>query len=290
MSLKVYSFDNINKFKRPIFIIGSFESFHLGHYQLLKKAREIAKQDEHERDIVLVYFSDIENLNKSNYLIFSDEKNRLQEFANLKINFAISLFYSDISHMSPKDFIDKLIKDQDDYLLIIGEEFKFGFKRQGDVKFLIDNYGADKVLGQKIIKLKNNQKISTTYLKELIEFGDIDLLNTINMYPYSFSASFSTYESKIEVKKHNLLIPLRQGIYATLVEINNYNYYALLQVNFDTKYYVEFIDFKIKENMEFDARFKVVKAIRFFRNKELETINDFDKISAKSTFLELKNN
>ncbi|ADN68907.1 FAD synthase [Mycoplasmopsis fermentans] len=290
MSLKVYTFDNIPKFQKPIFIIGSFESFHLGHYKLLEKARELAKESEKERDIVLVYFEDIENLSKTKNLIFSDAKNRVQEFANLKINFAISLFYSQISHLSAQDFIDKLIANQDDYSFVIGEEFKFGFKRSGNVQFLENHYNKDKVFAQEVVRLKNKQKISTSYLKELIEFGDIDLLNTINMFPYSFSAKFSTIENKIELKKHELLIPLRQGIYAVLVELNNYNYYALMQVNFDTKYFIEFLDFKIKENQNIDARIKVLKAIRFFRNKELESINEQNKLNAKSILLDLNNN
>nr|WP_308507179.1 hypothetical protein [Mycoplasmopsis agalactiae] len=82
MSFNVYSFNNLPKFNDPIYLIGVFESFHLGHNFLYEKAKEIKGNS--NRDIVIVFFKDVENMfkNKNGY-IFTDFENRIQEFANL---------------------------------------------------------------------------------------------------------------------------------------------------------------------------------------------------------------
>nr|WP_307916980.1 hypothetical protein [Mycoplasmopsis bovis] len=82
MSFNVYSFDKLPKFNNPIYLIGVFESFHLGHNFLYEKAKEIKKNS--ARDIVIVFFKDVEHMfkNKDGY-IFTNFENRIQEFANL---------------------------------------------------------------------------------------------------------------------------------------------------------------------------------------------------------------
>ncbi|WP_036456930.1 FAD synthase [Mycoplasmopsis lipofaciens] len=284
--LKIYNFKNIPKFNNPIFLLGAFESFHIGHNLLLDKAKELNKKNNNTRDIVLVFFADVENLPKNNKEIFSDLKNRVQEFSNIGFQYAIQLKYNEVGYLQAEDFIKKLVSKQSDYSLIIGKEFKFGFKAQGDYK-LLNNLYCDRVYSIEPLKLNNNMKVSTTFLKENLVDGDIDILNTLNVFPYSFSCDIHQDEDVIKIIKHDLLITLHNGVYLVNVEIGELTYFAILQVNFDMSYYLYFIDFKLQSQEYLFARIIVLNKIRLFMKNEKEKINDNDIFVAKNEFIKL---
>lgn len=284
MSLDVYTLKNQPKFVKPIYILGSFESFHIGHALLLAKAQKIKAQN--NGDIVLVIFKDIEKMHKSDGLIFSDYENRLQEIANLNIKNCISLIYSEISSFEPDKFINELTKNQEDFTIVCGDDFHYGFKATGDVKTLKKQLN-DKAVIVPAMKLQNGQKVSTNLLKEFVEFGDINLINKILLYSYSFSAELNISEDKIKVIKNPRLLPLKQGLYLANIEINKFTYYAILNVHFDTSYEMEFIDFEVNEAKNLKVRFKVLESIRTYQENEEENIKDEDRKFAKKYFLQL---
>lgn len=284
MALNVYNFEKIPKFNKPIFLIGAFESFHLGHYELLKKAEELQKTKNY-KDIVLVFFKDVENLNKySSRNIFSDFEYRMVEFANLGFKNAVYLEFSKISHLSTENFINNLLENQSNYHVIVGEDFKYGFKAKGGAKTLVDHLGMENVSIVPLLKVGNNIKISTTFIKECAEVGDVELVNSLNMYKTGFSALINKSENNITLEVSDNLLLLKSGIYLAYVEINNFTYYAILQCNLDTSYELTFIDFQLNDCEKLKSRIKVIKLLRFFTNNKDEVINEKDLYRAKKWF------
>ncbi|WP_338822455.1 FAD synthase [Mycoplasmopsis felifaucium] len=285
MSLDVYKFEKIKGFNNPIFILGAFESFHLGHYELFKKAKAI--QAENGGDIVLVFFKDIENLYKyGDRFIFSDFQNRLQEFANLGFNNAIYLEYSAVSKLEPEDFITKLIFNQNNYKIVVGEDFKYGNKAKGNTQSLNNQVLEGSLFVVPFLKLNDNVKISTRFLKECLELGDLDLVNSLNCYTYSFNAVVKASENLIcSLEVDDNLIIVRAGLYAVYAEINGYSFYGILRSNIDGEYDIFFLDFKLKKNEKINCRIKVLKALRFINDYREMDINEKDIDNAKKEFI-----
>ncbi|QSF13690.1 FAD synthase [Mycoplasma sp. Mirounga ES2805-ORL] len=282
MSLNIYSFENIPKFNKPIFILGSFESFHIGHYKLLEKAKELSQD---KRDIVLLYFKDVENLPKMYSGIFTDYETRIQNFANLKIQNAIEIEYLTNSKKSPKDFILELTKNQSDFDFVCGSDFSFGYKGQGKPETLLKEYN-NKVHVVDIFKLNNNIKISTTYLKQLLQLGEIDLVNTLNSWTYGFNAKLikDLDNNSFSVEpKNKFLIKLLPAFYIAKIEINSYQYYSVIQIENDT-WPIQFIDFEATNLQSQDVKIFIIDKINFEIRKSNEITEEIIK-KAKEKFL-----
>ena len=129
---------NINQ--KPICMtIGNFDGVHRGHQYIINELINEAKKLNLETSVLSffphprVYFNnDIENFN----IITDSHKEAL--FRNLNIDKYFRLkFDNSIASMSANDFVnDLLIEKLKLKFLIIGENFKFGVNRTGNIDFL----------------------------------------------------------------------------------------------------------------------------------------------------------
>ncbi|MGP1451442.1 MAG: FAD synthase [Metamycoplasmataceae bacterium] len=280
--LTIYPFNNIPRFKSPIFIIGAFESFHIGHHQLYEKAKELKQNNEH--DIVLIYFKDVENLPKNiNKFIFSNLQARLQTFANLNFEYAIELEYSKVKNYLAEEFINILTENNKDFKIIIGKDFHFGYQGQGNYEFLEQKF-PNQIYSIDILKLQNSAKISSSFIKESLELGDIELVNTLLVMPYSFNANLDL-EHNLSFKENLVMLP--NGIYASTMQYNDYEYKCALLVK-DQKYKIQILDFKYKNKDIQNVNIIVEKNIRFFADGEKQVIKKDDFIKIKKYYLDIK--
>ncbi|MCE6056244.1 hypothetical protein J7889_01370 [Mycoplasmopsis agalactiae] len=292
MSFNVYSFNNLPKFNDPIYLIGVFESFHLGHNFLYEKAKEIKGNS--NRDIVIVFFKDVENMfkNKNGY-IFTDFENRIQEFANLGFAQGIYLEFEKLWALEANLFLEKLFKNQDGLIdVVVGKDFRFGLNAKGNLDTIKETIGEQNVHSVDIVKIGENIKVSTTFLKSCIEIGDIELVNSLNLYTYSFSANITINDNTklINLTTDSNVIPLKDGIYLSYVEINEMTYYAVLKANIDN-YEIKFLDFELKDNVaNLKSRIKILKSLRFISSLEDDMILNSDIVNAKKILLNDSNN
>ncbi|MCE6115056.1 FAD synthase [Mycoplasmopsis agalactiae] len=292
MSFNVYSFNNLPKFNDPIYLIGVFESFHLGHNFLYEKAKEIKGNS--NRDIVIVFFKDVENMfkNKNGY-IFTDFENRIQEFANLGFAQGIYLEFEKLWALEANLFLEKLFKNQEGLIdVVVGKDFRFGLNAKGNLETIKETIGEKNVHSVDIVKIGDNIKVSTTFLKSCIEIGDIELVNSLNLYTHSFSANITINDNTklINLTTDSNIIPLKDGIYLSYVEINEMTYYAVLKANIDN-YEIKFLDFELKDNVaNLKSRIKILKSLRFISSLEDDMILNSDIVNAKKILLNDSNN
>ncbi len=291
MSFNVYSFDKLPKFNNPIYLIGVFESFHLGHNFLYEKAKEIKKNS--ARDIVIVFFKDVEHMfkNKDGY-IFTNFENRIQEFANIGFTNGIYLEFEKLWALDADSFLKKLLKNQDESIdVVVGKDFRFGLNAKGNIDTIMNFVGAERVHPVDIVKIGDNIKVSTTFLKSCIEIGDIELVNSLNLYIYSFSAQINAddNENKINLVTDSNIVPLKDGIYLCYIEINEMTYYAVLKANIDNLE-VKFLDFELKSGVtDLKSRIRVLKSLRFISSIADDIFLDEDIIKAKKILLNRPN-
>ena len=89
--------------------------------------------------------------------------------------------------MSPEDFIrDILVKRLRAKYIAVGEDFRFGYQRKGDCRLLQvmqDELGYQLEIVPK--EMHQGREISSTYVKEALEAGNMELVTELLGYPYT---------------------------------------------------------------------------------------------------------
>ena len=182
--VKLYnSFDIEKSHKGSIILIGNFDGVHLGHQKLFKLA-QIYKKKYHLK-IGVINFNPMPKMffNKSlkNFRLSSinQKLNLLNRFG---IDFIITKKFNKIfSKTKSINFIKNIIsKKINARFIFVSNNFRFGNKREGDVKFLINN---ELNYNYKVINPKpfiNNKKIvSSSLIRSFLEKGLLKKANKL---------------------------------------------------------------------------------------------------------------
>ena len=182
--IKLYkNFNIINNHKKSILLIGNFDGVHLGHQKLFKLAKKFKKNT--KLKIGVVIFNPIPKMffNKKlkNYKI-SNLSQKIKFFHEHNVDFVIvKKFDKKFSKIKCQNFVDQILyKKLKAKFIFVSNNFRFGNKREGNVKFLKSkekDYNF-KIINPKPLK-KNNTIISSTLIRKLIINGN---LKTANKY------------------------------------------------------------------------------------------------------------
>ena len=182
--INLYKNYNIkNNDKGSIILIGSFDGLHLGHRKLFKRAKKLKYKS--KLKIGVYTFDPIPKMffskNLINYRI-SNLNEKIRMFKRFNVDFVINQnFNKKFSKIKCNDFIRKiLIKKIGMKYIYVSNNFKFGNKREGDVKLLQRN---QKKYNYKVIKPSpltiKSKTISSSLIRKLLQDGN---LNTANKY------------------------------------------------------------------------------------------------------------
>jgi len=233
--LTYYKNFNIKKnHQKSIILIGNFDGVHLGHQKLFDSAKKHKKKE--NLKIGVVTFDPIPKMffNKKlkNYRI-SNLNQKLNIFKKFKVDFVINKkFDKKFSKIKCNKFISEIIyKKLNPKIIFVSNNFKFGNKREGDVKllkFLEKKYNY-KIINPPTLK-KKNKTISSSLIRKLLADGKLDLANNYLNRNWSIEGvvkkgrnmgkkiGFPTCNIDIE----NYVIA-RPGVYAVKVNILNNN-------------------------------------------------------------------
>jgi len=169
--------------KHSILLIGNFDGLHLGHQKLFKLANKYKKKFKLKIGIItfepmpIMYFNkSIKNFRISNL----DQKKKILK--NLGIDFIIiKKFDKQFSKIKSYQFIKNILYENlKAKYIFVSDNFRFGHKREGNVKQLIKN---EKEFKFKIIKPKplvlKNKVISSTLIRNLLSNGNIEYSNQL---------------------------------------------------------------------------------------------------------------
>lgn len=177
--------------------IGNFDGVHCGHASLLRRLKKAADKrglacgvmtfTPHPRE----YFA---LLNKRPELIptrISTLRDKLCALRHFGADFvALSHFSDSLAQTPPADYIeDILIQRLKVRYLLVGRDFRFGHKRQGDIDMLRD-YGQKHGFEVESIEDVNDDqgvRYSSTELRNALSFGDIASANRFLGRAYSIS-------------------------------------------------------------------------------------------------------
>ncbi len=182
--VKLYKNFNIEKnHRRSIILIGNFDGVHLGHQKLFKLAQTYKKK--YNLKIGVVNFDPMPKMffNKSlkNFRLSSTNQ-KINLLKNLSVDFIITKKFDKIfSKTKSINFIKNIISQKlDARFIFVSNNFRFGNKREGDVKFLIQN---EVKFNYKVIKPKplfiKKKIVSSSLIRSFLEKGILDKANKL---------------------------------------------------------------------------------------------------------------
>ena len=232
--MKIYNNPNINKKHcNGVIAIGNFDGLHLGHQKVIKEAKRKAKKNKIPVGVMTFEPVPVMFFNKKirNHRINSLEQKKIQ-LKKLKLDFLIIIkFNKNFSSQSAEEFVKNIIsrKTKCRYLYV-SKNFKFGFKRQGNIKTLKKlekKYNFKNIITRPYTK--DNKIISSTYLRKKIGLGKIDEVNELLNRNWSVNGKVIKGQKRgrkigfptCNLKLSDYVIP-KLGVYAVKVKSKNF--------------------------------------------------------------------
>jgi riboflavin kinase / FMN adenylyltransferase len=233
--------------------IGNFDSLHLGHQELFSKLAEQLKDIEkitglNSRKILVSFyphprkfFSRFKSSETGkDFQIVSSMEEKIELLTGFGFDYIFLIhFTSEIQQLSPEEFVKRfLVNILKAKVVCVGRDWRFGQAQKGDVALLTKLSGKHNF---KVIEvgdlLYQKRRISTGYVKEVLESGDLDLLNKLLNYEYFVigrvtsgnqrGKSFNLPTANIIVKNRKTL---RRGVYVTQTRLKSKLYNSVTNV------------------------------------------------------------
>lgn len=207
-----------------IMVLGSFETLHLGHYELIKIAKDIKISNPQTKLAIMIFnntYKGALGLDKK----AMQTQTRLYTLFNLGFDF---VFLANINkenlNVSHEDFCENLLLNKVKFV-ICGKDFKFGFRRLGNIEYLSKFFNVTVANERKIQK----RKISSTLINELIEEGNIFAINNLLIEKYAFITNFNKFNFAFP----NKIKKIKPGIYIANFVIDDIEYHGLIKISND---------------------------------------------------------
>ena len=180
--IRYYKNFNINKSdKNSIILIGNFDGVHLGHQKLFNSALQYKKKT--KLKIGVVTFEPIPKMfffkNLKNYRILNFNQ-KLKLLKKFNIDFIINQkFDRKFSKTHCNKFVSEILhKKLNAKCIFVSDNFRFGNKREGDLKLLkfFEKKYNYKIINPLPLK-KKNKIISSTLIRKLLKRGKLNLVN-----------------------------------------------------------------------------------------------------------------
>ncbi len=160
-----------------VLAIGNYDGIHLGHQRVLAFAMTRAKDCGAVSTALTFEPPPLKVLRPDSApLRISTNQQRLEWFGALGIEAAVVLpFTPELASLSPEDFVDEiLVRQLQVRAIVVGDNFRFGHRQAGDVKFLRDlgmRYGFEVVVHEPVAL--DGRIVSSTLIRKQIADGDV---------------------------------------------------------------------------------------------------------------------
>ena len=242
--MNIYNNANLNrKHLNGVIAIGNFDGLHLGHQKVINEAKQKAKKYKLPFGVMtfepvpVMFFSKKKRDHRINSL--QQKKDQLKKF---KLDFLIIIkFNKNFSSLTAENFIKKVIynKTRCRYLYI-SKNFKFGFKRKGNIQTLKKfekQFNFKNIITKPYKKI--NRTISSTFIRKKIRSGKIKLVNKLLNRNWSISGRVIRGEKRgrkigfptCNMSLDSYVIP-KLGVYAVKVYGKSFNKNGIANIGY----------------------------------------------------------
>ena len=289
--------------------LGSFDGLHLGHMSLINKAIDLAKKSPGSKSMVYTFKNHpltIINEDIVPKLLCSNKyKIELLEKSELDI---LNLVNFNVEYMkiSPEKFVENLLKYYGVKGIIVGFNYRFGYKNLGDIGLLkkLSNKLGFELYVMDAVKLYG-ETISSSKIRHFISEGEIHEANKLLGRPYMLEGKvikgrqlgttigFPTINLDYD---KSFLLPCG-GVYYTIVDYKGVLYKGITNVGYNPTvngkklsietYILEFDKFIYEENVRVYFKNKFRDEKKFNSLDELISELKEDKIYAQKQELQI---
>ena len=197
--------------------LGKFDGLHQGHQLLVD--RILKKKKDGLASLIFTF-----DFGKRPALTLPEERRELLEREHL--DYLVECpFVPELSHMEPEEFVQDVLKERlHAKYLAVGTDFRFGYQRRGDYHLLQE---MSKSCGFQVDVVEKacwqGREISSTFIREELEQGHMELVNQLLGYSYSVTGevlhgrqigrTLGMPTTNLIPKEQKLLPP--NGVYAT---------------------------------------------------------------------------
>jgi len=228
---------NKNKKRKSVIAIGNFDGFHPGHKKIIRNLKDIAAAENLASHILTFTPNPRQYFNKETPLIFTDaqKKKFLEE---QKVDQIAFLNFIEISRLPADTFVtDYLVKKFAMRYIVVGDNFKFGKNRAGDIdvlKKLAAQHGFDLRIVEPVVM--DGIRISSSIIREKLANGNFEAANRLLGRPYRIEGVITEGDKMgrelgfptINVKTGNTLLP--EGVFKSKVEIDGETFDSITNI------------------------------------------------------------
>ena len=185
--MKYIENDKNLKLRNTVVTLGKFDGIHIGHQDLIDQVILYKKQG--YKGVMFTFSYHPSNLvSKEEIKLIYTEEEKIEKVKSRGIDVLVSYpFTKETMSIEGEDFIKKvLIERLDAKYIVVGEDFRFGYKRRGDIsllKELEDKFGYKTIVCEK--KKWNNQVVSSSRIRSKLSEGKLRQVNSMLGQPYS---------------------------------------------------------------------------------------------------------
>ncbi|MFT5170598.1 MAG: riboflavin kinase/FMN adenylyltransferase [Candidatus Marinamargulisbacteria bacterium] len=200
----------------PAVGLGVFDGYHLGHKSLIDKCSVVVTFDPHP-DLVLGKNKEIKQLTTT------------KELRHYVKNLRVFEFTTAVSKLSPTRFLDEIIRmELAPKTIVVGYDFRFGYKRQGDIKTLNEWGLAHNIAIVEVSELtEKNLPVKSSLVRKALAAGE--LMEALRMLGHDYLVTGSVIKGegrgrKLGFPTANLKVPPsklipKEGVYRGRVDL-----------------------------------------------------------------------
>lgn len=172
--------------ENTVITLGKFDGLHLGHELLINKVIELSAIND-LKSVVFTFDVPPNSNNTSKVITTNVEKEYIFEKTGIDVLFECP-FTKEVMCMEAEEFIAWISNNFNVKYIVVGTDFGFGHNRSGNYQTLIDfssKYNYQVIVMDK--KQYNGRDISSTFIREELEKGNVKLANELLGYEFFIS-------------------------------------------------------------------------------------------------------
>ena len=227
--------------EKTIYALGFFDGVHLGHQALLDACRTLAKATGYKAGVVTFgNHPDTLVQGQTPSLLTTPRQREWILTEQFHMDRVVTLpFDAKLRSMPWEDFLTMLLEDYDAAGFVCGDDFRFGFKGQGNGRLLTEFCGRMN-LPSGIVEeqMVDGRRVSSTYIRKQIETGDMATAIKFLGHPYYLTGTVVKGKQlgrTLGIPTANLILPEglaipKFGVYACLCLVDGKAYPAVTNI------------------------------------------------------------